>query len=105
MPKYSLTKKDKSYLTIEIEGKNYNIPLAGTMKIKEVRALLKITKLSEEEQFEAMSDFLSRYMGEDVVDDMIVDDVQEIFALWSRANGFDSEGDLPLGESSASHNS
>ena len=35
MPKYSLTKKDKKYLTLEIEGKTYNLPLAKTLKFKE----------------------------------------------------------------------
>ena len=99
MPKYSLTKKDKSYLTLEIEGKSYNIPLANTMKIKEVRKLVKLTKLPDDEQMDAMIDFLSEYLGEDVVNEMILDDVKEVFALWGRANGFNSDGDLQLGES------
>lgn len=109
MPKYFLTQKDKKYLTLEIDEKNYNLPLANTMKVKEIRKLMKITKLPEEEQFDCMIEFLSKYMGEEVIDEMLVDDVQEIFELWNRANDMgkhsDDEGNLDLGESTASQDS
>ena len=86
MPKYSLTKKDKSYLTIEIDGRNYNIPLATTLKLKEVRKFLKLGKKSEEEQLDFMIDFFGNYLGEEVIDDMTIPDVQELFTLWGKAN-------------------
>lgn len=97
MPKHSLTKKDEAYLTIEIDGKEYNIPLAKTLKVKEVRQLIKISKLEEMDQYDFMIEFLARYMGEDIVDEMTTGDVIEIFNLWKKANT-DAE-DLELGES------
>lgn len=97
MPKHSLTKKDEAYLTIEIDGKEYNIPLAKTLKVKEVRQLIKISKLEEMDQYDFMITFLARYMGEEIVDEMTTGDVIEIFNLWKKANT-DAE-DLELGES------
>lgn len=103
MPKYSLTKKDDLFLTLEISGKNYNLPLAKSMKIKELRKLMKIIKLSSDEQFDALCEFLAKYMGDEVVDDMTAGDIMEIFNLWKKANN-EVDG-LKLGESSASSNS
>lgn len=97
MPKHSLTKKNEAYLTIEIDGKEYNIPLAKTLKVKEVRQLIKISKLEEMDQYDFMIEFLARYMGEEIVDEMTTGDVIEIFNLWKKANT-DAE-DLELGES------
>ena len=97
MPKYSLTKKDKAFLTLEIEGENYNLPLASTLKFGEVRKLMKITKLPEDEMVDEMGNFLEKYMG-DIVNELLLEDVQEIFALWTKASG----GGIATGESSAS---
>ena len=58
MPKYSLTKKDKSYLTVEINGKTYNIPLATTLKLKEVRKFMKLGKKTEEEQTTSVAEIV-----------------------------------------------
>ena len=79
MPKYSLTRKDKSFLTIEIDGKTYNIPLATTLKLKEVRKFLKIGKKTEEEQLDFLIDFFGHYLGEEIIDEMTIPDVQELF--------------------------
>lgn len=103
MLKYSLTKKDKSYLTIEIDGKTYNIPLATTLKLKEVRKFMKLGKKTEEEQFDFLIDFFSEYIGAEVVEDMTISDINELFTLWTKAN--DAAGGPSLGESSASQNS
>lgn len=103
MPKYSLSKKDKSYLTLEIEGKNYNIPLANTLKVKELRKLLKLQSKTQEDQLDFLIEFFGKYMGEDVIDDMTIPDLHELFEIWGKAN--EEAGGLPLGESSASHDS
>ena len=100
MPKYSLTKKNEAYLTIEIDGKCYNIPLAKTMKVKEVRKITKLKKLENDEAFDFMCEFLGRYMGEELVDEMTAGDVEEVFDLWKKAN--DEVEGVTLGESSAS---
>lgn len=98
MPKYSLTKKDRAFLTLEIEGKTYNLPLVNTLKFKEVRKLTKITKLPEDEMLDTMGDFLEKYMG-DIVNEMTLADVKEIFTIWSKANNGE---ETETGESSAS---
>jgi len=96
MPKYSLTKKDSAFLTLEIEGKEYNIPLINSMKVKEARTLLKITKLDEGDQFDYLAEFLGRYMGEEIVDNMNFADMIEVFNLWLRGNK--EAGGLSVGE-------
>lgn len=97
MPKYELTKKKNAYLTLEIEGKNYNIPLISTLKMKEVKRLLKVINSDESDQIEGIADFLSDYMGEEIVDDMTIEDIKEVFDIWKEAN--DKEGGPALGES------
>lgn len=96
MPKYSLEKKDAAFLTLEIDGKTYNIPLVKSMKVKEARQLLKITKMEESDQVDYLAEFLGRYMGEKIVDEMTFADMFEIFKLWLRGN--EEAGGLSLGE-------
>lgn len=103
MPKYSLTQKDKAYLTIEIKGKNYDIPLANTLKVKEVRALIKLDKKPYEEAIDYIIDFFSKYLGDEVVEELDLGDLYEIFNIWGKANA--QAGGLALGESSASEGS
>jgi len=105
MPKYSLTGIDKKYLTLEMDnGKAYSLPLAGTMKIKELRKLIHIGDLNEVEQFDLQVDFLAKYMGEAVVGDMSQDEVNAVYQAWLKAsNGtLKEDGGPGLGESSAS---
>ena len=103
MPNYSFKEKDKRYLTLERGDKTYDLPLAGSMKVKELRKLVHISKLSEEEQFDLQVDFLAKRMGEAIVDEMTQDDINEIFQLWVKAsNGDLKEDGRTLGESSAS---
>ena len=103
MPNYSFKEKDKRYLTLEIGDKTYDLPLAGSMKVKELRKLVHIGKLPEEEQFDLQIDFLAKHMGEAIVDEMTQDDINEIFQLWIKAsNGYLKEDGRTLGESSAS---
>ena len=85
-PKNVLTKKSKTYLTVEIEGKTYDIPTMKSLKVKEVRKFMKIRKLSEEEQFEFMLDFFGQYISEEVLDEMYNDDLDELMTLWKKAN-------------------
>jgi len=103
MPKYSLTKKDKAYLTIEIEGKTYDIPLANTLTVKEARSLIQLEKKSEDEQLDFIFGFFGKYIGEDVVENLVLGDLYELFTLWGKANS--DAGGLSLGESPASQDS
>lgn len=97
MPKYELTKKENAFLTLEIEGKDYNIPLISTLKMKEVKRLLKVINSDESDQIEGIAAFLGDYMGEEIVDDMTIKDIKEVFDIWKEAN--DKEGGPALGES------
>ena len=96
---HTLTPKDAKYLTLEINGKEYNIPLSKTLKVRDIKKVSKIKKLDEDEQFDAMVDFLSGYLTEEIVDDLTAEDVMEIFELWNKANEITSGPNL--GESSA----
>lgn len=97
MPVNALTKKPGKFLTVEIEGKKYNIPLASSLKVKEIRKLLKLKKLSEDEQFDFMIDFFSKYLGEELVDELTSEDLTELFTLWNKAN--EQAGGMTTGES------
>lgn len=104
MPKYQLPKHDDCYLTVEMsDGKTFQIPLARKCKIKKLRKLMKVNKLPEDEQFDVMVDFFSEYLGEDVIDDMELQEIQDLYELWGKAN--DEVEGLSTGESSASQDS
>lgn len=96
MPKYQLTKRDAAYLTIEINGKEYNIPLANSLKVKEVKKLLAYADLEQDKQVDFLIAFLGSYIDTDVVENMTVGDMFEIFSLWSKAN--QEAGGISLGE-------
>ena len=96
MPKYQLTKKDAAYLVLEIENKEYSIPLAKTLKVKEVKNLFKYAEMNEVSQVEFLTDFLGSYMTQEVVDNLTVSDLFEIFRLWTKAN--EEAGGMTLGE-------
>ena len=101
MPNYSLSKSNGAYLNIEIEKKSYKIPLANSLKLKELRKLIKANKLeSEEEQLDFLMDFFGRYLGEETIGELTIAQIYELFALWQKAN--EEAGGLSLGESSAS---
>ena len=101
MPNYSLSKSNGAFLNIEIEKKNYKIPLANALKLKELRKLIKANKLeSEEEQLEFLMDFFGKYLGEDTIGELTIAQIYELFTLWQKAN--EEAGGISLGESSAS---
>lgn len=101
MPNYSLSKSNGAFLNIEIEKKNYKIPLANSLKLKELRKLIKANKLeSEEEQLEFLMDFFGKYLGEDTIGELTISQIYELFTLWQKAN--EEAGGISLGESSAS---
>lgn len=105
MPKYSLTGVDKRCLTLELEdGQKFSLPLAGSMKIKELKKLVHMDELSEVQQFDFQVEFLAKYMGEAVVDDLTQDEVKKIYQMWIKASNNEQleDGGPDLGESSAS---
>lgn len=103
-PKNALTKAPQKFLTVEIDGKNYNIPTLNSLKVKEVKAIMKLQKGSREDQYIFMTDFFGKYLGEEIVDDMVSDDLNALINLWysaseQTANSDDVLGDPSMGES------
>ena len=45
-PKNALTRKPQKFLTVEIDGKEYNIPTINSMKVKAVRRFMKMKRWS-----------------------------------------------------------
>lgn len=98
MPKLNLndfTNEKKETLEVRLGEKTYNIPLAGNMSVKDFKDLRKAMKTEDEG---VMIDFLSRYMGKEVVDSLPMSALTAVFKAWGEAsNG--AEGDLTTGES------
>ena len=97
MPKLNLNEYSNKKETLEVRlgDKTYNIPLAGDMSVRDFKELRKALKTEDEG---VMIDFLSRYMGKDVVDSLPMSALTAIFKAWGEAsNG--AEGDLTTGES------
>lgn len=98
MPKYTLPNHvDDGYMTVELtNGKTINIPLCKRLKVKKIRKLLKLNKLSGDEQMEAIIDFFGDYIGEELLDEMEFETLSDIYELWLKANS-DADG-LTMGE-------
>lgn len=97
MPKLNLNNytDKKETLEVRLNDKNYQIPLAGNMSVKDFKELRKALK---EEDEGIMIDFLSRYMGKEVVENLPMSALTAVFKAWGDAsNG--AEGDLTTGES------
>ena len=95
MPK--LEKQNKAYLNIEIDDKTYQIPLARSLKVKDVRKLMKVGSLDESSQFELMCEIFGQYIGNEIIDEMTESDLEQLFTLWTKANK--EVGELSMGES------
>lgn len=75
-------------LEVVWQGKTYKVPLAGSMKRKD------ILKLDSEEAVHAM---FTKYIPEDVLDDMTLDEYRQLIDAWNAANT--NKDDASLGES------
>ena len=74
-------------LSVDIGGKKYNVPLAGSMKRKEIIALK-----DEDTIFE----MFARHIPEEVLNDLTVDEYNQLANAWAEAN--DDKDDAKLGE-------
>lgn len=86
--KVTLGGQNANVLAVEIEKKTYSVPLAGSMKRKDVLAL------KDEESVYAM---FARYIPSEVLDDMTVDEYNQLAQAWADANA--EESGASLGES------
>lgn len=76
MPEITLNRKEIEVLKVNIEGKSYSIPLGTSLKRKELQGL------GDED---AVMQFLAKYLGEDVLDDLNVGELKQIIDAWSKA--------------------
>ena len=86
--KVTLGGQNANVLAVEIGKKTYSVPLAGSMKRKDVLAL------KDEESVYAM---FARYIPSEVLDDMTVDEYNQLAQAWADANA--EESGASLGES------
>ena len=86
--KVTIGGQNANVLAGEIGKKTYSVPLAGSMKRKDVLAL------KDEESVYAM---FARYIPSEVLDDMTVDEYNQLAQAWADAN--EEESGASLGES------
>lgn len=79
--------------TVEIEGKKYKIPNAKKLK----RGDLKLLNSIESGNTDVLYDFLGKYIGQDVADELTIAELEAIYMAWSQFIK-DSQG-ASLGES------
>ena len=79
--------KVKETLAVEIGNKTYNVPLARSMKRKELIALK-----DEESVFQ----MFAKYIPSDVLDDLTMDEYQQLAQAWTDSN--EAENGATMGE-------
>lgn len=79
--------KVKETLAVEIGSKTYNVPLARSMKRKELIALK-----DEESVFQ----MFAKYIPSDVLDDLTMDEYQQLAQAWTDSN--EAENGATMGE-------
>ena len=94
MPELNLNRKEVEVLTVNIEGKSYNIPLGTSLKRKE------LAKLTDEKE---VMKFFEKYLGKSVMDKLKYGEISQIIHAWNNAT--EEASGLKVGESSASRNS
>ena len=77
-------------LSVEIMGKTYSVPLAGSMKRKELLAL-------KDGSEEAVSNMFAKHIPEAVLDELTLDEYRQLVDAWSEAS--DDEQGSSVGES------
>lgn len=75
-------------LSVEIMGKTYSVPLAGSMKRKELLAL---------KDEEAVFEMFAKHIPDDVLNELTMDDYKKLSEAWSNASG--GEDGESVGES------
>ena len=86
--KVTLGGQTVDFMTVEIGKTAYTVPLAGSMKRKDLLALK-----DENSVFQ----MFARYIPEDVLDNLTVDEYNQLAQAWSDAN--EEKSGSSLGES------
>lgn len=74
-------------IKVKIENKDYSIPLASSLKVKEVRALIKLSKQGQDDQLDGFVEFFKQYIPEAVLENLPLSALNQLIEAWSSANG------------------
>lgn len=88
MAKVTIGSAQVNVLEVSWRGKTYKVPLAGSMKRKD------LLKLNSEESVHEM---FTQYIPEDILDDMTLDEYRQLIDAWNNANT--GKDEASLGES------
>ena len=86
MPKELNLNTDKEVLVVKIFGKEYSIPLASSLKVKEVKAIMALTKLEDDEKLNGFIDFFKNYIPEDVIEELPMSSLTQLMNAWSGSS-------------------
>lgn len=67
-------------LSVTIEDKTYNVPLAGSIPYGQLRKLKK-----GKNDPDLIVEFFGKYIPEEVLDNLYVEDINELMLAWSEA--------------------
>ena len=86
MPKELNLNTDKEVLVVKIFDKEYSIPLASSLKVKEVKAIMALTKLEDDEKLNGFIDFFKSYIPEDVIEELPMSSLTQLMNAWSGSS-------------------
>ena len=86
MPKELNLNTDKEVLVVKIFDKEYQIPLASSLKVKEVKAIMALTKLEDDEKLNGFIDFFKNYIPEDVIEELPMSSLTQLMNAWSGSS-------------------
>ena len=81
-------KKSVNVLKVEIAGKTYSVPLAGSLTLKELEAIKSDDNIG--------SNFFGKYIPQEIISDLTLDDFKALNDTWKKASQ-DASG-VDLGE-------
>lgn len=98
---YRIPKHDAKYLEVTVEGRKApkRVPLMSSLPVPWIRRVNELTKLGDSAGmawFDLACDLFGEYLGQDIIDQMTVDQVNDLFAAWSEEN--EAQGGASLGE-------
>lgn len=86
MPKELNLNTDKEVLVAKIFDKEYSIPLASSLKVKEVKSIMALTKLEDDEKLDGFIEFFKNYIPEEVIEELPMKSLTELMNAWSGSS-------------------
>ena len=86
MPKELNLNTDKEVLVVKVFDKEYQIPLASSLKVKEVKGLMALMKLEDDEKLNGFIDFFKNYIPEDVIEELPMSSLTQLMNAWSGSS-------------------